>query len=54
MLTKASFISSTINTSLDVKSTKLDSTLKAIINNYRTIKGNYFISTFIFYYKYII
>ena len=39
MLTKASFISSTINNSLVVKSTKVDSTLKAIINNYRKLKG---------------
>ncbi|KAH5001163.1 hypothetical protein HBI74_252190 [Parastagonospora nodorum] len=38
MLTKASFISSTINNSLVVKPTKLDSTLKAIINNYRKLK----------------
>jgi hypothetical protein len=49
MLTKASFISSTINTSLDVKSTKLDSTLKAIINNYRTIKGNSLVFLYIIY-----
>ena len=34
MLTKASFISTTINNSLVVKSTKVDSTIKAIINNY--------------------
>jgi hypothetical protein len=39
MLTKASFISTTINSSLTVRSTKLDSTIKAIINNYRVLKG---------------
>jgi flagellar biosynthesis GTPase FlhF len=39
MLTKAVFISTTINNSLVVKSTKVDSTIKAIINNYRKIKG---------------
>ena len=39
MLTKAIFISTTINNSLVVKSTKLDSTIKAIINNYKNIKG---------------
>ena len=39
MLTKASFISTTINNSLVVKSTKVDSTIKAIINNYRSLKG---------------
>ncbi|KAH8708424.1 hypothetical protein GQ44DRAFT_816019 [Phaeosphaeriaceae sp. PMI808] len=38
MLTKASFISTTINNSLVVRSTKVDSTLKAIINNYRKFK----------------
>jgi hypothetical protein len=50
MLTKASFISTTINSSLTVRSTtlngsltvrytKLDSTIKAMINNYRVLKG---------------
>jgi len=39
MLTKATFISTTINNSLVVKSTKLDSTIKAIINNYKNIKS---------------
>jgi len=38
MLTKATFISTTINNSLVVKSTKLDSTIKAIINNYKKLK----------------
>ena len=41
MLTKAFFISSTINSSLVVKPTKIDSTIKAIINNYRNIEGKY-------------
>ncbi|KAH7089468.1 hypothetical protein FB567DRAFT_547054 [Paraphoma chrysanthemicola] len=41
MLTKASFISTTINNSLVVKPTKVDSTIKAIINNYRTFKNRY-------------
>lgn len=39
MLTKASFISTTINNSLVVTPTKVDSTIKAIINNYRKLKG---------------
>ena len=39
MLTKASFIITTINNSIIVKSTKIDSTIKAIINNYKDIKG---------------
>jgi hypothetical protein len=39
MLTKANFISTTINNSLVVESTKVDSTIKAIINNYRKIKS---------------
>ena len=39
MLTKASFISFTINNSLVVKSTKVNSILKAIINNYKKLKG---------------
>jgi hypothetical protein len=37
MLTKASFISTTINNSVVVKSTKVDSTIKAIINNYKRL-----------------
>ena len=40
MLTKASFITTIINNSLVVKPTKVDSTLKAIINNYKNIEGN--------------
>ena len=41
MLIKATFISTTINNSLVVKSTKLDSTIKAIINNYKKLKGKF-------------
>lgn len=41
MLNKAFFVSSTINNSLDVRSTKLDSTLKAIVNIYRKNKGQF-------------
>ncbi|KAH7076121.1 hypothetical protein FB567DRAFT_553085 [Paraphoma chrysanthemicola] len=41
ILTKASFVSTTINNSLVVKPTKVDSTIKAIINNYRTFKNRY-------------
>jgi len=36
-LTKSYFISSNINNSNIVKSTKLDSTIKAIINNYKRL-----------------
>jgi hypothetical protein len=43
MLTKAYFISTTINNSLVVKSTKVDSTIKAIINNHRKIKGKLYL-----------
>ena len=35
ILTKAYFISTTINNSNIVKPTKVDSTIKAIINNYK-------------------
>ena len=41
MLTKASFISTTINNSVVVKSTKVDSTIKAIINNYKRLNGKF-------------
>jgi hypothetical protein len=37
LLTKAYFISNTINYSSIVKSTKLDSTIKAIINNFKRL-----------------
>jgi hypothetical protein len=37
LLTKAYFISNTINNSSIVKSTKLDSTIKAIINNFKRL-----------------
>ena len=36
-LSKAYFITTTINSSSIVKSTKLDSTIKAIINNYKNL-----------------
>ena len=45
-LTKSYFISITINNSNIVKSTKLDSTIKAIINNYKRLnrdKSSYII-----------
>ena len=39
LLTKAYFISNTINNSSIVNSTKLDSTIKAIINNYKRLNS---------------
>jgi hypothetical protein len=41
MLTKASFITITINNSIVVKSTKVDSTIKAIINNYKRLNRTF-------------